>query len=223
MSSTLTVRRRHCVSDVASFQVLIAPVQKFMPSLQVLDLGQCPLLLPMFLYSSVQRNRDRIPGPLTLRMMLREVSSMNSTRTWVTPPREPEVGKKPHISIPCAQKSSLVHRRILPITTADAVGIPTGLVRISTLSSGSRRRARTGAAENTGHLDELDGLLAGIHLGRKRALSSWDEGGEGLGGLDEEAGVKINSACVGSKLREGSGLSTPQPSGIKMSQRVINL
>lgn len=28
-------------------------------------------------------------GPLTLRMMLREVSSMNSTRTWITPPREP--------------------------------------------------------------------------------------------------------------------------------------
>jgi hypothetical protein len=30
-----------------------------------------------------------IPGPLTLRIMLRVVSSMNSTRTWVTPPREP--------------------------------------------------------------------------------------------------------------------------------------
>lgn len=29
------------------------------------------------------------PGPLTLRMMLRVWSSMNSTRTWVTPPREP--------------------------------------------------------------------------------------------------------------------------------------
>jgi hypothetical protein len=27
---------------------------------------------------------------LTLRMMERVVSSMNSTRTWVTPPREPE-------------------------------------------------------------------------------------------------------------------------------------
>jgi hypothetical protein len=31
-----------------------------------------------------------VPGPLTLRMMERVVSSMNSTRTWVTPPREPE-------------------------------------------------------------------------------------------------------------------------------------
>ena len=30
-----------------------------------------------------------VPGPLTLRMMERVVSSMNSTRTWVTPPREP--------------------------------------------------------------------------------------------------------------------------------------
>lgn len=30
-----------------------------------------------------------IPGPLTLRMIERVWSSMNSTRTWVTPPREP--------------------------------------------------------------------------------------------------------------------------------------
>ena len=37
-----------------------------------------------------------VPGPLTLRMMLRVWSSMNSTRTWVTPPREPifEGGKR---------------------------------------------------------------------------------------------------------------------------------
>lgn len=34
-------------------------------------------------------------------------------------------------------------------------------------------KAHTGAAEDTGHLDELNGLLAGIHLGGKeRALSS---------------------------------------------------
>ena len=33
--------------------------------------------------------------------------------------------------------------------------------------------ARTGTAEDTGHLDELDGLLSGIHLGEEaRALSS---------------------------------------------------
>lgn len=30
-----------------------------------------------------------VPGPFTFRMMLLVVSSMNSTRTWVTPPREP--------------------------------------------------------------------------------------------------------------------------------------
>lgn len=30
-----------------------------------------------------------LTGPLTFRMIDREVSSMNSTRTWVTPPREP--------------------------------------------------------------------------------------------------------------------------------------
>ncbi|KAI8835585.1 hypothetical protein BJ741DRAFT_607300, partial [Chytriomyces cf. hyalinus JEL632] len=28
-------------------------------------------------------------GPLTLRTIEREWSSMNSTRTWVTPPRDP--------------------------------------------------------------------------------------------------------------------------------------
>jgi hypothetical protein len=30
-----------------------------------------------------------LTGPLTLRMMVRDWSSMNSTRHWVTPPREP--------------------------------------------------------------------------------------------------------------------------------------
>lgn len=33
-----------------------------------------------------------IPGPLTLRIIERVWSSMNSTRTWVTPPREPIPG-----------------------------------------------------------------------------------------------------------------------------------
>ena len=37
-----------------------------------------------------------IPGPLTFRMMERVVSSMNSTRTWVTPPREPIVRAHQH-------------------------------------------------------------------------------------------------------------------------------
>merc|ERR1719258_569686 len=39
--------------------------------------------------SSKQRMSSSRTGPLTLRIMLRVVSSMNSTRTWVTPPREP--------------------------------------------------------------------------------------------------------------------------------------
>jgi hypothetical protein len=44
--------------------------------------------------------------------------------------------------------------------------------------------------------------------------------------LEEEADVKMILPCVGSKLREGSGLLTPEPSGRKgglagrvMSQR----
>jgi hypothetical protein len=41
------------------------------------------------------------------------------------------------------------------------------------LSFKNSGKAHTGAAEDTGHLDELNGLLAGIHLvGRERALSS---------------------------------------------------
>lgn len=40
------------------------------------------------------RSWVRVPGPLTFRMMLRVWSSMNSTRTWVTPPREPSANSQ---------------------------------------------------------------------------------------------------------------------------------
>lgn len=96
--------------------------------------------------------------------MLREVSSMNSTRTWVTPPREPEAQKKSHVSIVFALRISLSHPRILPVALAAQIGTQKAFVGISNLWSISSGRARTGAAEDTGHLDELDGLLAGIHL-----------------------------------------------------------
>jgi len=46
-----------------------------------------------------------LPGPLTLRMMERVVSSMNSTRTWVTPPRDPI-----QIQISCYSARSNPHR-----------------------------------------------------------------------------------------------------------------
>jgi hypothetical protein len=39
--------------------------------------------------SSCSQSINFVPGPLTLRIMLLVVSSINSTRTWVTPPREP--------------------------------------------------------------------------------------------------------------------------------------
>lgn len=59
------------------------------------------LLVDTFVFRGTEENDDaewnvkrrrrigNVPGPLTLRMMERVVSSMNSTRTWVTPPREP--------------------------------------------------------------------------------------------------------------------------------------
>ena len=62
-------------------------------------------------------------------------------------------------------------------------------------------------------LTSLTGVLLESIL-KERALSSYDEGGESLGGLEEEADVKMILPCVGSKLREGSGLLTPEPSGI---------
>lgn len=61
-------------------------------------------------------------------------------------------------------------------------------------------------------LTSLTGVLLESIL-KERALSSDDEGGENLGGLEEEADVKMILPCVGSKLREGSGLLTPEPSG----------
>lgn len=72
-----------------------------------------------------------VPGPLTLRMMLRVVSSMNSTRHWVTPPREPAPSQ---------------------ILLSFQLDVPE-----------ARGRRRTGAAENAGDLDELDGDLGGFH------------------------------------------------------------
>lgn len=39
--------------------------------------------------SSSDRMSFSLTGPFTLRMIVRVTSSMNSTRTWVTPPREP--------------------------------------------------------------------------------------------------------------------------------------
>jgi hypothetical protein len=70
----------------------------------------------------------------------------------------------------------------------------------------SWEKAHTGAAEDTGHLDELNGLLAGIHLERKeRALSSR----VGVGWTEGKRVLRWNLPCVGScKLREGSGLDT---------------
>lgn len=72
-----------------------------------------------------------IPGPLTFRMMERVVSSINSTRTWVTPPREPGFQAHQHLR---------------------------------GLEASFRRAGRTGSAEDSGDLDELDGSLRGIHF-----------------------------------------------------------
>lgn len=80
-----------------------------------------------------------VPGPLTFRIMDRVWSSMNSTRTWVTPPREPK------------QRSG-------PIVLSLGVCFCVFLFDIE-LSWG-----RTGSAEDSGNLDELDGGLGGIHF-----------------------------------------------------------
>lgn len=97
-----------------------------------------------------------IPGPLTLRMIERVWSSMNSTRTWVTPPREPR--EKSH-------QISLIVR----LSRGSTPSWPSSLCR----PEGCGRDFwfwfclglfRTGTAEDAGDLHELDGLLRGIHF-----------------------------------------------------------
>lgn len=83
-----------------------------------------------------------IPGPLTLRMMLRVVSSMNSTRTWVTPPREPVV-------VYHGQIENSFFFPHLPQSIFSSSFLPESIANWA--------MRRTGAAEDSGDLDELDG------------------------------------------------------------------
>ena len=79
-----------------------------------------------------------VPGPLTFRMIDRVWSSMNSTRTWVTPPREPAV-QKIHVS----------HRPLI----SDCL-----------FAAKSGKFLHTGTAQNAGDLDKLHWLLGGVHI-----------------------------------------------------------
>jgi hypothetical protein len=91
-------------------------------------------------------------GPLTLRMMDREASSMNSTRTWVTPPREPGY-RRLSISVHLQFPSPIPHFA--------------RFIHLSILLHCSRAGAKgglTGATENLDDLDELDGSLGGLHF-----------------------------------------------------------
>jgi hypothetical protein len=85
----------------------------------------------------IDRVKACIPGPLTLRMMERVWSSMNSTRTWVTPPREP------------------ARRESSSVCVLDGGGV---------LKESEGKTSRTGPAQDAGNLDELDGSLLGIHF-----------------------------------------------------------
>lgn len=60
-----------------------------------------------------------VPGPLTLRMMLLVWSSMNSTRTWVTPPREPVMLYQRSCSSHIKSASSLELRESIMSSTGD--------------------------------------------------------------------------------------------------------
>ena len=73
--------------------------------------------------------------------MERVVSSMNSTRTWVTPPREPDIEK------PFNQRTALINSEVP-----------------SEKGFFWRGSSHTGSAENAGDLDELNGGLGGIHF-----------------------------------------------------------
>jgi hypothetical protein len=79
-----------------------------------------------------------LPGPLTLRMIERVVSSINSTRTCVTPPREPNFFKL--VSFARMQRTRRCSRTLE-----------------------GWRVVHTGTAQDSGHLDQLDGDLGGFH------------------------------------------------------------
>jgi hypothetical protein len=85
-----------------------------------------------------------VPGPLTLRMMERVWSFMNSTRHWVTPPREPVVIRQPAILSRCASSDDCMRAS----------------------RSKSSESSRTGSAKDTGDLDEVDGGLSRVHFVR---------------------------------------------------------
>lgn len=127
-----------------------------------------------------------IPGPLTLRIIERVWSSMNSTRTWVTPPREPIPSHVSSNSI-CSMTSRrlcTVLFRVGSLSDEMAPGGQTwccawdGSQPKSTQQPLSSRRGphravvvrhsgkiyRTGTAEDAGDLDELDGGLGAIHF-----------------------------------------------------------
>lgn len=85
-------------------------------------------------------------------MIERVWSSMNSTRTWVTPPREPK---------------SIIRNKDQPFFLSPSP-TPSLATRgeVSSLEIGGRFLFRTGTAEDAGDLHELDGLLRGIHFDR---------------------------------------------------------
>ena len=91
---------------------------------------------------------------------------MNSTRTWVTPPREPNQNKNHRLAFAWPVNIRVFPGRLEGHWNGFSADLEP---RISKLCRHGLEvwRARTGATENTGHLDELDGLLAGIHLGER--------------------------------------------------------
>lgn len=95
--------------------------------------------------------RECVPGPLTLRMMERVWSFMNSTRHWVTPPREPVI-------YPSACHSLKSHCILHGSLTAPFLFL--------FFLWGDSEISRTGSAKDTGDLDEVDGGLSRVHFVR---------------------------------------------------------
>lgn len=109
-----------------------------------------------------QGQSGSIPGPLTFRMMDRVWSSMNSTRTWVTPPREPAKRQSANFvrrsNNATPQRLSSSPQTCLAKRARRSASIPR-----STSTNESVSGYRTGSAENAGHLDQLDGGFGRIH------------------------------------------------------------
>lgn len=114
-----------------------------------------------------QAGRACVPGPLTLRMMERVWSFMNSTRHWVTPPREPVIIRQPAILSRCASPNCCMRSSRRKVRGLRKVRVPV------------RPRTRVTLTRLTGALAES--ILCGCEVRRESVVRCAEELGWAFG------------------------------------------